>query len=94
MDFDECASNPKVPIAAPELQREGQRKLCPISRMKQGKNNTNNHHCPRSKMGSSSHGLLTLPKEKKRRKKPEMSKEKSSRTKGICNKKVGKRVPC
>lgn len=23
MDFDECASNPKLPIAAPELQRGG-----------------------------------------------------------------------
>ena len=41
------------------------RNICPNPlRAKQEKNNPNNHHYPRSKMGSSSHGLLTLKKKK------------------------------
>jgi hypothetical protein len=64
MDFDECASNPKLPIAAPELRRGRKRKICPNPlRAKQEKNNPNNHHYPRSKMGSSSHGLHKLKKQ-------------------------------
>jgi len=62
MDFDECASNPKLPIAAPELRRGKNEKYVLIPWVKQEKNNPNNHHYPRSKMGSSSHGLLTLKK--------------------------------